>query len=105
MLGKNEMKEYLGGIRHEYGICIDGDGDLAIVIHIQREDCLLQAYCVKIKNLHPDYFDGCKFEEMCLKAAACWKPVPKMLCMPYDRGMEMLVGGNNIAENKENSNH
>lgn len=104
MLGKNEIKEFLSGIRHEYGICADADGDLAIVIYIQRKDCLLQAYSVKIKDLHPDYFDGRKFEDMCLKAAACWRPVSKMLRMPYDRGVEMLVAGNNIAENKENSN-
>ena len=97
MLGKNEIKEFLSGIRHEYGICADADGDLAIVIYIQRKDCLLQAYSVKIKDLHPDYFDGRKFEDM------CWKPVPRMLRMPYDRGVETLAGGNNIAENKENS--
>lgn len=103
MFKKYDIRNCNTGNHHDFNICVDNDGDLAILIMVQCPDLPLQACKVKIKDLHPDYYVSEKFLEICLSAAGR-ESVPDLLRMPYDNACAKLAGEENITDDKENSN-
>ena len=92
MIGKYDIRNCDTGDRFEYAICTDADDDMAVVIHVQRPDLMVHICVVKVRELHPDYLNGARFEEMCMKAASCWESIPELLRMSYKDGIAKLSG-------------
>ena len=88
MLKQNDIRQFETSTDFEYGVCIDNDGDLAIAIRVRRKGRLPEAYVVKVRELHPDYHDGGKFERACMVAAAYWRPLGDVLQKPFGKAVD-----------------